>query len=148
MTSTLSLSTTEPQISELRQAVESWRRSRKSPTAMPKELWSAAALLAVEIGVGPVVKSLKVDHGKLMRLAEQLRSSGRLARAPRQRKVTPALTTFVEIPTTAVAKSFSASLSCMLETESPERGRLRAQLDNITALDVAMILREFARYVD
>lgn len=135
----------ESQLGELRRAIEDWRRTRKPSAAMPKELWSAAALLAAEIGVGAVVKALKIDHGKLMRLADQLRSSHKRTRLPQQRENLPSPATFVELSAATVAKSVSAPLSCKLEVESSERGRLRAQLDNATALDVATVLREFAR---
>lgn len=135
----------ESQMSELRYAVEDWRRSRKPSVAMPQELWSAAARLAIEIGVGPVVKALKLHHGRLMRLADQLRSDDKLARIPQQQEVLPSTATFVEVPATTVSKSCSPSLSCILEAEAPGRARLRAQLDNATALDVAAILREFCR---
>lgn len=135
---------TESQLNELRHAVESWRRSRKPPAGMPDHLWSAAALLAAEVGVGIVVKELRIDHGKLMRLAEQLRPTGKLTQHPRQQKGLAPAARFVEVPAATVAKSFSPALSCMFEVESPGRGRLRAQLDGATALEVATILREFA----
>ena len=135
----------ESQLGELRQSVENWRRSHRPPVAMPEELWSAAALLAAKIGVGAVAKALKLDHGKLMKLANQLGSSDKLTRPSQQREVPPTLATFVEVPAATVAKSIGAQLSCKLEVKSPGRGRLRTQLDNATALDVATILREFAR---
>jgi hypothetical protein len=135
---------TDSQLTELRQAIENWRRSRKPSVAMPEELWSAAVRFAAELGVGPVVKALKIDHGKLLRLVDELCAPGKLAKAPRCQEVQPP-PTFLKVPAATVARTFSGSLSCMLEAESPGRGRVRAKLDNATALDVATILREFAR---
>lgn len=133
---------TTSQLTELRFAVESWRRSRKPSAGMPDHLWSEAALLASEIGVGNVVKALKVDHGKLMRLAEKMRPCDRLPSPPQQSALSPAA--FMEVPAATVAKSFSTTFSCLFEVESLGRGKLRAQLEGVTALEVATILREFA----
>jgi hypothetical protein len=111
---------------------------------MPKELWADAVRLSKSLGLGVVVKTLKLDHSKLKALTEALPTGKKLARAPRSDMSRTSSVAFVEFPTATAASFSGASLSCLLEVESPSKGRLRAQLDNATALDVAVILREFA----
>jgi hypothetical protein len=138
---------TELQLSELLDAIESWRRRAQKPTTgMPLDLWAEAVRLAKQNGLGPVARVLKLNHGKLKKLVTQQIQPGKLTSVARQRqrKATPTETTFVEIPTATVSKSFGSSFSCLLEVESSGRGRLRARIDSATPFDVATILREFA----
>ena len=135
---------TELQLAELRDAIEGWRRSHIPTLGMPKELWADAARLAKRLGLGVVVKALKIDHSKLRTLTEAVPAGKKLARAPRSDLSRTSSVAFVEFPTATAASFSPVSLSCLLEVESPSKSRLRAQLDNATALDVAAILREFA----
>ena len=134
---------TESQLAVLRDAIETWRRSHIPTLGMPKELWSDAARLAKSVGVGVVVRALKLDHSKLKALTEAVPGK-KLVRASRNDSSSSTSVAFVELSTPTATFS-STALSCLLEVESSEKGRLRAQLDNATAIDVAAILREFAR---
>ncbi len=135
---------TELQLAELRDAIEGWRRSHIPTLGMPKKLWDDAARLANRLGLRVVVKALKVDHSKLKALTEGVTAGKKLARPPRSGLGRSSAVAFVEVPTATAASFSPASLSCLLEVESSRKGRLRAQLSNATALDVAAILCEFA----
>lgn len=132
------------QLSALLEAIETWRRRTHNPTlGMPSELWAEAVRLAKQMGLSPVAGTLKINHGKLKRLVAEQIQPAKLTSVVRQKKSTPE-TTFFEIPTTTVSKSFGSSFTCLLEVEASGRGRMRARIDSATAFDVATILREFA----
>lgn len=135
----------EQQLSELLDAIESWRRQSKKPTlGMPPEFWADAIGLAKQMGLGPVARTLKLNHGKLKKLVAPQAQAGELTRLVCQKKASSVTPTFVEIPPATVSKGFGSSVSCLLEVESVGRGRLRARIENATAFDVATILRDFA----
>ncbi|OIP39652.1 MAG: hypothetical protein AUK47_09700 [Deltaproteobacteria bacterium CG2_30_63_29] len=56
----------EKRISELRQQIERWRRTRKRQAAMPAELWEEAAQLAAQSCVSLVSRRLRLGHDSLM----------------------------------------------------------------------------------
>lgn len=134
--------TQKNQLDQLRSSIDEWRCSPTSARAMPKELWSAATRIAAELGVGFVAKTLKIDYGKLKRLVGPIASPpvGGLVSLP---SLGPP--TFLELSVPTFSETLgSASISCQFEVETSQ-SRLCAQLQNASALDVAIILREFAR---
>lgn len=136
--------TPENQIQRLRGSIERWRRSRKSLETMPRESWETATQLAAQLGVGVVARTLKIDHGKLKRLTDRLSSAGTSVPSPACSP--PSGPTFLEISTAALVSNRpdAQTMSCQLEVETGP-ARLRAQLENVSAHDVATIFREFVK---
>jgi len=140
----------DEQITQLRASIEEWRRSRKTLGTMPENLWASATRLAREFGVSEIARALKIDHGKLKRLSgkpvsELKRTPKKLVRSSPTACATPP--TFLEVKSVECTSSLGlgpSRISCKLEVEK-EQSRLRAQLENVTALDVATIFREFTR---
>ena len=126
------MNSSSKEIQRLAKTLQEWRSSHSAPFRLPKEIWSRAARLAAENGVGPVARALKLDHAKLKRLAEQRELPIRQAASK---------PVFVEIPRGVAGDR----LTCLLETESSEGNLLRAKLEGATALEVATVLREFGR---
>lgn len=130
-------SITTAEVQQLRDTLEEWRGCHCAPTPIPDEIWSRAARLAVEHGVGPVSRELRLDHGKLKRLAEECR-----ALVP-----TEAEAKFIEfrpVPAGQFGQPTSP-LHCLVEVESAAGPRMRAELDGVSPLELAAIFREFAR---
>lgn len=46
----------------LRERIETWRRTRLKPGAMPEELWQAAARLAAKHGINPTAEALRLQY--------------------------------------------------------------------------------------
>src|SRR5450755_670533 len=61
---------------------ERWRSSHRGRLPIPKGLWAAAAEVAREHGVFRTAKILRLEHGKLKRMAEVARPAVRHAPAP------------------------------------------------------------------
>jgi len=121
-------------IRELGRALKKWRRSHKSPTPIPQEIWSQAAHLTAQHGVGPVARELGLDHSKLKRLSQSL---------------TPEATamTFIELrPTcTPPGPEQAGAMTCLVEVESMSGPRMRANLAGCSAFDLATLFKEFSR---
>src|SRR5215472_3139709 len=59
-----------------------WRQNRKGRSAIPDELWSAAAELARREGVWPIAAALHLDGGKLKRRMAVPRKSAKQIAPP------------------------------------------------------------------
>jgi len=73
------------EVVELRERIDRWRETRKPGRAMPAELWSAAASLAVRHGVYAVARAVRVHYGALRSLADEVEAEQ------------PAVSGFVEV---------------------------------------------------
>ena len=105
---------------------ERWRSSHQSRLPIPERLWASAAEAAREHGVFRTAKVLRLEYGKLRRMAE--------AATPSKRPTAPA-TTFLEL------MSPQAGLSeCLIELEGP-RGKMRIQWKGATGADLAGLSR-------
>lgn len=102
---------------------ERWRSSHPGRLPIPKGLWASAVEVAREHGVFRTAKVLRLDYGKLKRIA---------ASAPPA--VHPA--TFLELGPPPVADSSE----CLIELEGP-RGKMRIQWKGATAPDLASLSR-------
>lgn len=109
---------------------ERWRKSHVGRLPIPDRLWAAAAELAKEHGVCRTAQVLRLEYGKLRRLAE---SAGSVRRAPGPKA---ARTSFVEL----VAPPAGGGLECLIELEGP-RGKLRIEWKGTTAPDLAGLSR-------
>ena len=55
------------EVKEISGQIELWRSSREKQTAMPAELWTAAARLAQRHGINPVARALRLSYDSLKR---------------------------------------------------------------------------------
>ena len=102
-----------------------WRRSHRGRLPIPEGLWASAAAVAREHGVFRTAKVLRLEYGKLKRMAEA--ADGTL------QPTTP--TAFLEL----MAQGISAP-DCVIELEGP-RGKMRIQWKGATASDLAGLIR-------
>jgi hypothetical protein len=109
---------------------ERWRKSHVGRLPIPERLWRAAAELASEHGVCRTAQVLRLEYGKLRRLADCAGSRRRAATAETPRA------SFVEL----VAPPASGGLECLIELEG-RRGKLRIQWKGTTAPDLASLSR-------
>ena len=109
---------------------ERWRKSHVGRLPIPERLWRAAAELAHEHGVCRTAQVLRLEYGKLRRLADSAGPSKR-ATAPK----TPR-TSFVEL----VTPPEMGGLECLIELEGPQ-GKLRIQWKGTTPPDLAGLSR-------
>jgi len=107
--------------------LERWRKEHKARLPIPEGLWASAAAVARQHGVFRTAKILRLEYGKLKRMAE----AGPVAARPR---MSP--TTFVELmPPQAVDLA-----ECLIELEGP-RGKMRIQWKGANAPDLAELSR-------
>ena len=107
---------------------ERWRSSHNGRLPIPARLWAAAAEAAREHGVFRTAKILRLEYGKLKRMAESATPAAR--RAPGTGRVSwnwwhpggPGLA------------------ECLIELEGP-RGKMRIQWKGATAPDLAGLSR-------
>jgi hypothetical protein len=104
---------------------ELWRNSHRGRLPIPERLWASAAAVAREHGVFRTAKVLRLEYGKLKRLAEAA------DRSPQP--TTP--TAFFELMPQGVSAS-----DCLIELEGP-RGKMRIQWKGVTASDLAGLIR-------
>jgi hypothetical protein len=114
----------------VRSRFERWRRTRKSTTPIPEELWSAAVELARRHGINRTAAPLRLDGGKLKRLV--------LAAGRDSRRSTPPK--FVELPAPAGMPSGWSVAEYTLELESHNR-KLRIQCKGASATELAALSR-------
>lgn len=116
----------------LRERIETWRRTRLKPGAMPEELWQAAARLAAKHGINPTAEALRLQYYALKDRVD--------GRAPRRRERAGARRkpTFVEVPRLSAPVSGN-----VLEIERP--GGTKVTLRLSSAVDVAAVLESVWR---
>ncbi len=105
---------------------ERWRGSHRGRLPIPEGLWASAAAVAREHGVFRTAKVLRLEYGKLKRMAESASGSPQPARAP---------TAFLELMPQPVGMS-----DCLIEVEGPG-GKMRLQWKGATASDLAGLIR-------
>lgn len=104
---------------------ELWRRSHGGRLPIPARLWASAAAVAREHGVFRTAKLLRLEYGKLKRIAEAA------DRSPR-----PTMpTAFLELMPQGVGAS-----DCRIELEGP-RGKMRIEWKGVRASDLAGLIR-------
>jgi len=106
---------------------ERWRSSHKGRLPIPAALWASAAEAAREHGIFRTAKILRLEYGKLKRMAESATPAARRALAPAE---------FLEL----VAPSEPGLLECVIELEGP-RGKMRIQWKGATVPDLAGLSR-------
>ena len=106
---------------------ERWRRSHRGRLPIPEGLWASAAAVAREQGVFRTAKVLRLEYGKLKRIAEAASGS------PQQPATAP--TAFLELMPRPVGVS-----DCLIEVEGPG-GKMRLQWKGATASELADLIR-------
>ncbi len=106
---------------------ERWRSSHRGRLPIPERLWASAAEAAREHGVFRTAKLLRLEYGKLKRLAESA--------APSRRPTAPSAT-FLEL----MSPQPVGVSECLIELEGP-RGKMRIQWKGATAPDLAGLSR-------
>ena len=114
-----------PEIQEVQARLEQWRQSRPKRSAIPYELWAAAAALARRDGVNRTAAALRLDGGKLKR------KMGTSVAA--DKKAPPA---FVEL----MAASASGRSEYTFELEGGN-GKLRIHCQGTSAAELADLTR-------
>ena len=104
---------------------ELWRRSHQGRLPIPERLWASAAAVAREHGVFRTAKILRLEYGKLKRMAEAADGS--------PQPTTP--TAFLELMRQGIGPA-----DCLIELEGP-RGKMRIQWKGVTASDLAGLIR-------
>jgi hypothetical protein len=106
-------------LGEVRRRIESWRRTRRCRTAMPEELWLAAAAVARVAGVNATSRALRVDYYRLKGRVDNL-ATGR-----------PDTVRFVEARIEPPVGG-----EHLVEMERADGGRMRARVSTLDALAV------------
>jgi hypothetical protein len=123
-----------PALEELRGQFEAWRREGRPGRHIPEALWNAAAALAREMGVNPVVRALHLDYVRLKR-----RVSGQVT-SNKQASPTPAEPTFVELAVDAVC----GPAQCVVEFEG-RGGKLTIRLAGHDSRAIVALAQTLAR---
>jgi hypothetical protein len=108
--------------------LECWRSSHQGRLPIPQTIWTAAAEVAREHGVGRTAKILRLEHGQLKRMVKSVAPAVRRAPAP--------LAEFLEL----VAPPAIGLTDCVIELEGP-RGKMRIQWKGAPAPDMAGLSR-------
>ena len=103
-----------------------WRKLHTGRLPIPDSLWASAAELAREHGVFRTAKVLRLEYGKLKRLAAASQDIAR--KSAREAESAPA---FVELLTPGTTAS-----ECLIELEGPQ-GKLRIQWKGVTGAELA-----------
>jgi len=112
-------------VQRLYRRFELWRRTHRGRLPIPERLWAAAAAVAREHGVFRTAKILRLEYGKLKRMAEAAEGSPQPT-AP---------TAFLELMPQGIGPA-----DCLIELEGP-RGKMRIQWKGVTASDLAGLIR-------
>jgi hypothetical protein len=110
---------------------ERWRSSHHGRLPIPEALWASAAEAAREHGVFRTAKILRLEYGKLKRMAEVATPAVKRAPAPAE---------FLELVALQGAPSGPGPSECLIELEGP-RGKMRIQWKGATAPDLAGLSR-------
>jgi hypothetical protein len=110
---------------------ERWRSSHQGRLPIPEALWASAAAVAREHGVFRTAKILRLEYGKLKRMAE--------SDAPARRALVPPAE-FLELVAPQGVPSGPGLSECIIELEGP-RGKMRIQWKGATAPDLAGLSR-------
>jgi hypothetical protein len=110
---------------------ERWRSSHQGRVPIPAALWASAAEVAREHGIFRTAKILRLEYGKLKRMAESATPAVRRATAPAE---------FLELVALQGAPSGPGLSECLIELEGP-RGKMRVQWKSAAAPDLAGLSR-------
>ena len=124
------------ELTRLENSLQKWRAQHHRPTPIPDKVWSGAARLANQLGVGQVARALRLDHGKLKRL------TGVPAKAATTTKPLSPVATFVEFQAAQFTQPAN-TITCALEIESATGGVMRARIEAVSPSDLGTVFRAF-----
>jgi hypothetical protein len=139
-------------IEEVQARLAIWRQGRKAGQAMPEELWSAAAELAVRHGVFAVSRSLGLEFNKLKAQVErrhpELKKAAKSHPAKRREAAPaagPAGGGFLELDASELFGEAASPTEAVVELFTPDGARMRVSLRGRTAVDLPGLVSAFAR---
>lgn len=125
------------QLSMLGKKLDEWRRNGRKPRRIADDIWEGAVALAGEYGVGPISKSLGLDHAKLK--DKMLERAGARCLTPALSKA-PAPATFVEL---LQGPSVTVLAPCVLQVDSGRGSRMQVEVGGLDVPGLATLIREF-----
>lgn len=122
------------EVAEVGQRIERWRSKRKKKSAMPSDLWRAAAGLAVEYGVYRIAQAFGLSYDSLKRRTGELLPGVSGARGTRGG--------FVELD---AARVVSCAQGGILEVEVCDGAghRMAIRLQGQSGVDVGSMVESF-----
>jgi hypothetical protein len=131
-------------VEQLGRRFEEFRRTHPVRSRLPEELWAVAAKLARRDGIEATAQALDVDRPSLQkwtnRFEPRVEAKPGKPRRQRQPRREPAAPAFMEL----LAGNIGATVSCLVEVESPRGAKLRLELKAIPTSDLAELSRAFA----
>ncbi len=124
--------TVAPALKELQRLFDAWRSTGRKGQRIPEELWKSAALVAGELGVNPVSRTIGLDYTRLKRRVA--RSNGVMCPQSKGSHTTtePA---FVEL----AMKDITLTPECIIEFEGM-RGKFTLRLAGHRPADVVALV--------
>ena len=126
------------EVGEVGQLIERWRGAREKQSAMPADLWAAAAQLAVKHGVHRISKAFRLSYESLKRRTVEMLPGGSGARGGGSG--------FVELgapPPSVVPSAQGGNLE--LEVCDGEGQRMAIRLQGCSEVDVVSMVDSFWR---
>ena len=114
---------------EISKRFDVWRKTSRPRTQIPPELWDGAVELAKEQGIWKTARALHLDYNALKKRVNACTSSHPASPVPQ----------FMEF----IAPLSDRIAECAMEVESTRGARLRIEIKNVTAPELASIIREF-----
>jgi len=114
--------------------IEAWRATRRKGTAMPEELWQAAASLAQKHGLYTIARGLPLEYVGLKRRVNRLVKEGG--------DEAPGSADFVEIDMAQVTGAPEIA-GPVVELARPDGARMVVRLPRCESLDVARLAAAF-----
>jgi hypothetical protein len=137
-------------VEQLGRRFSEFRNTHPVRSRLPEELWAAAAKLTRRDGIEATALALGVDRPSLQKWTDRFEPGAqvKVRKARRQRqagRTASAAPAFVELlAQTTGATLHSRETSCVVEVESPQRGKLRLELKAISTSVLAELIRAFA----
>ena len=111
----------------LEQRLAAWRSARNPGDRIPQPLWRSAAKLAVEYGLSPTARALKLDYYSLKQHAESLSLES------------DSRPVFMELPSASIPHASE----CVIEFENGAGKSMRVHLKGAEIPDVLALGRGF-----
>ena len=119
-----------PTISEVKEQFKIWRKTRKSPRPIPKNLWAAAVSLTANHSISQIAKELVLDYSTLKRRVRVKNKDGAVSTNPPD---------FIEVnlePSAAVAE-------CIVEMQDIAGAKMRMHFRGKTDFDLFELAKAF-----
>jgi len=130
-------------VEQLRRRFAEFRSTHAVRSRLPEELWAAAAKLTRRDGIEATAQALDVDRPSLQKWTNRFeaRAEAKPGKPRRQRQARrePAAPAFMEL-----AGNTGATVSCLVEVESPRGAKLRLELKAIPTSALGELIRAFA----